>query len=48
MSRIYIFDNNSTEPLIKDVADYVQQELVQYHYLIGKGMAHPQFQVYDR
>lgn len=48
VSKFYIFDNNSSVPLLSVLTDYIQQELVQYHYLIGKSLAHPQFDVYNK
>ena len=45
VSKFYIFDNNSSVPLMSILSDYIQEELVQYHYLVGKSMMHPQFEV---
>ena len=48
VSKFYIFDNNSSKPLLSELTDYIQEELVQYHYIIGRSMAHPQFEIYNR
>ena len=48
VGKIYIFDNNSTQPLLADLQDFIQSELVQYHYLVGKGFKYPQFEIYNR
>ena len=34
VSKFYIFDNNSTVPLLDEVWDYVQSGLVQYQYIV--------------
>ena len=48
VSKFYVFDNNSSKPMLSILTDYIQAELVQYHYLVGKSMAHPQFEVYNK
>ena len=48
MSKFYVFDNNSTTPLLDDVADFVKQGLVKYTWESGVGIENQQAWIYDR
>lgn len=48
-SKFYLFDNNSSTPLINSIMTYVSNELVDYSF-IAKSNVHsnPQIYVYDK
>ncbi|KAK9792056.1 hypothetical protein WJX73_010184 [Symbiochloris irregularis] len=48
VSRFYIYDNNSSMPLMHELTDFIKAEVVEYHYLVGKGLRYPQFEIYNR
>ena len=46
--KFYIFDNNSTTPLMLGISDYVTSGIVDYQFLLSPKYPTPQIYAYDR